>query len=128
EAAERGVDPFLAAGLIRQESMFNPRARSGAGALGLMQVMPKTGATLARALGVRNFKPEMLRQPDVNVHLGMRYLADQLKTWNGRIVPVLAAYNAGPTRVQRWRNFPEWGRDELFAERIPYDETRDYVK
>lgn len=128
EAAERKVDPFLAAGLIRQESMFNPRARSGAGALGLMQVMPATGAALAKSAGIRNFKPEMLRQPDVNVHLGMRFLADQLRTWNGRVVPVLAAYNAGPARVQRWRSFPEWGRDELFAERIPYDETRDYVK
>jgi soluble lytic murein transglycosylase len=58
----------------------------------------------------------------------MRYLADQLNTWNGRLVPVLAAYNAGPTRVARWRSFPEWGRDQLFTERIPFDETRDYVK
>jgi len=128
EAAERGVDPFLAAGLIRQESMFNQRAVSPAGAIGLMQVMPATGRTLARALGIRNFNPEMLKQPDVNVLLGMTYLSDQLKTWNGRPVPVLAAYNAGPSRVERWRAFPEWGRDELFAERIPYEETRDYVK
>jgi soluble lytic murein transglycosylase len=108
--------------------MFNAGAVSPAGAIGLMQVMPATGRILARAVGVRRFDPEMLERPDVNVHLGMKYLADQLRTWNGRVVPVLAAYNAGPARVQRWREFPEWGRDELFAERIPYQETRDYVK
>ena len=128
EAADRGVDPFLAAGLIRQESMFNPRAVSGAGAIGLMQVMPATARTLARDLGIREITPELLKRPDVNVHLGMRYLSDQLNAWNGRLVAVLAAYNAGPSRVDRWRQFPEWGRDQLFAERIPFDETRDYVK
>jgi soluble lytic murein transglycosylase len=128
EAAERGVDPFLAAGLIRQESMFNPRAVSGAGAVGLMQVMPATARTLARGLGVKAVTTDLLRKPDVNVHLGMRYLADQLRTWDGRLVPVLAAYNAGPSRLERWRRFPEWGRDQLFTERIPFEETRDYVK
>ena len=128
EAAERNVDPFLAAGLIRQESMFNPRAVSGAGAIGLMQVMPATGRALARQLSVRRFRSDLLKRPDVNIHLGMAFLADQLHTWNGRVAPVLAAYNAGPSRVERWRNFPEWGRDELFTERIPYQETRDYVR
>jgi soluble lytic murein transglycosylase len=128
EARERGVDPFLAAALIRQESMFNPRARSAAGALGLMQVMPKTGQTLARSLGVARFKPELLLQPELNIHLGMRYLADQLAAYGDRIDAVLAAYNAGPARVTRWQNFPEYAHRSLFAERIPFDETRDYVR
>ena len=128
EAAERDVDPFLAAGLIRQESMFNPRAVSGAGAVGLMQVMPATARALAPGVGIRKVDTDLLRRPDVNVLFGMRYLADQLRSWNGRLVPVLAAYNAGPSRVERWRQFPEWGRDQLFTERIPFDETRDYVK
>lgn len=128
EARERGVDPYLAAGLIRQESMFNPRATSGAGAMGLMQVMPATGKTLATALKVRKFSPPLLYTPDVNIRLGMAYLADQLRTWNNRPARVLAAYNAGPTRVQRWSQFPEWSDDGLFTERIPYTETRDYVK
>lgn len=128
EAEERGVDPFLAAALIRQESMFNASAVSPAGAIGLMQVLPATGATLARTLGVAEFSPELLRQPDVNVHFGMAYLADQLRAYGGRLPVVLAAYNAGPHRVARWRAFPEFEDDELFAERIPFGETRDYVK
>jgi soluble lytic murein transglycosylase len=128
EARERGVDPFLAAALIRQESMFNPRARSPVGALGLMQVMPATGSTLARRLGIARFKAEMLLQPEPNIHFGMAYLADQLNSYGDRLDVVLAAYNAGPTRVTRWRQFPEWSDRLLFAERIPFDETRDYVR
>jgi soluble lytic murein transglycosylase len=128
EARDRNVDPFLAAALIRQESMFNPRARSPVGALGLMQVMPATGNTLARTLGIKGFKPEMLTQPELNVHFGMAYLADQLRTYGNRLDAVLAAYNAGPSRVTRWRRFPEWNDRLLFAERIPFDETRDYVR
>jgi len=127
EARDRDVDPYLAAALIRQESMFNPSARSPVGALGLMQVMPQTGATLARRLGVSRFNPDMLTRPELNVHFGMAYLADQLRTW-GRLDAVLAAYNAGPTRVARWRDFPEYEDRLLFAERIPYEETRDYVR
>jgi soluble lytic murein transglycosylase len=127
EARERGVDPFLAAALIRQESMFNPRARSPVGAIGLMQVMPATGRTLARRLGVTRFKEDLLTQPELNVHFGMAYLADQLRSY-GRLDAVLAAYNAGPTRLNRWQDFPEYADRLLFAERIPYDETRDYVR
>src|SRR5690606_35935133 len=99
EARERGVDPFLAAALIRQESMFNPRARSPVGALGLMQVMPATGRTLARTLGITRFKDDLLTQAELNVHFGMAYLADQLRAYDNRLDAVLAAYNAGPTRV-----------------------------
>jgi soluble lytic murein transglycosylase len=129
EARERGVDPFLAAGLIRQESMFNARAVSPAGAIGLMQVMPATGRILARDLDVREFTPDLLRSAEFNVALGMRYLADQLTTYDNRLPVVLSAYNAGPTRVTRWRElFPEFDDDELLSERIPFQETREYVK
>ncbi|HEX6309084.1 MAG TPA: transglycosylase SLT domain-containing protein [Longimicrobiales bacterium] len=128
EARERDVDPFLAAALIRQESMFNPRARSPVGALGLMQVMPATGRTLARRLGINRFREELLTQAELNVHFGMAYLADQLKAYDNRLDAVLAAYNAGPTRVARWQDFPEYDDRLLFAERIPFDETRDYVR
>ena len=128
EARDRDVDPFLAAALIRQESMFNPRARSPVGALGLMQVMPATGRTLARRLGVTRFDEDLLLQPELNIHFGMAYLADQLASYGDRLDAVLAAYNAGPTRVSRWRKFPEYQDRLLFAERIPYDETRDYVR
>jgi soluble lytic murein transglycosylase len=128
EARERNVDPFLAAALIRQESMFNPKARSAVGALGLMQVMPQTGRSLARRLGIARFDPEMLTQPELNVMFGMTYLADQLRTYGNRLDVVLAAYNAGPGRVTRWQRFPEYSDRTLFAERIPFDETRDYVR
>jgi soluble lytic murein transglycosylase len=128
EAAEQGVDPFLAAGLIRQESMFNPGAVSGAGAIGLMQVMPATGRDLVQRLGVRRFDDDMLKHAEFNAHLGMAYLDDQLRDFSGRLPVVLAAYNAGPHRITRWREFPEFPDDDLFAERIPFAETRDYVK
>jgi soluble lytic murein transglycosylase len=128
EARRRGVDPFLAAGLIRQESMFHATAVSPAGAVGLMQVMPQTGSAVARSLGIQRFTPDMLTRPEINVQLGMLYLADQLRSYEDRIDAVLAAYNAGPQRVERWRRFPEWRMGEQFAERIPFAETRGYVK
>src|SRR5690606_33409895 len=128
EARERNVDPFLAAALIRQESMFNPRARSPVGALGLMQVMPATGRSLARRLGVGRFREDLLTQPELNVLFGMAYLADQLRSYDNRLDAVLAAYNAGPTRVTRWQQFPEYLDELLFAERNPFEETRDYVR
>jgi soluble lytic murein transglycosylase len=127
EAARHGIDPFLAAGLIRQESLFNPRAVSPAGAVGLMQVMPSTGTRIARRLGMR-FETAQLRDASVNVTLGMQFLADMINDYDGRLDAVLAAYNAGPSRVERWRSFPEWRHPELFSERIPFAETRDYVK
>lgn len=127
EARRRGVDPFLAAGLIRQESWFNPVAVSPAGAVGLMQVMPETGRMLARREGIAGFEPGMLRDPRTNVRLGMRFLADQLRRYP-TLTDAFAAYNAGPGRVARWRSFPEHRDEDLFVERIPFQETRDYVK
>lgn len=128
EARERAIDPFLAAGLIRQESMFQPTARSGPGALGLMQVLPETGEALARSLDVPRFRDDMLTVPELNVLMGTAYLKDQLDRWDGRLPLVLGAYNAGPHRVARWSDFPEFSRDDTFTERIPFEETRDYVK
>lgn len=127
ESRERGLDPYFVAALIRQESRFNKEARSGAGAIGLMQVMPGTGKQLAKKAGIRKVTPETLKDPTVNVKLGTRFLADMLRTYR-RADLALVAYNAGPTRASRWRNFPEFGTPELFVERIPFEETRDYVK
>lgn len=128
EADERGVDPFLVLALIRQESMFHAGAVSYAGAIGLMQVMPATGQSLARQLGIRRFNADLLEHAELNVHLGTRYLSEQLENFSGRVPVVLAAYNAGPHRITRWQEFPEFTDDELFAERIPFAETREYVK
>jgi soluble lytic murein transglycosylase len=128
EARERGVDPYLVAGLIRQESMYKANAISPVGAVGLMQVMPGTGSTLARGAGVARFDKGMLEHPEVNLHLGISFAADLLKQYDGRLPLVLSAYNAGPTRADRWKSFPEAKSDELFTERIPFEETRDYVR
>jgi soluble lytic murein transglycosylase len=128
EAAERGVDPFLAAGLIRQESTFRAGVTSPAGARGLMQVMPATGRPLARAAGIEPYDPAILFHPEINVHLGMRFLAEQMRAYDGSLPLVFSAYNAGPQRVEAWKRFPELMDEELFTERIPFRETRDYVK
>ena len=127
EAEAARVDPALAAALIHQESSFNPKATSRAGALGLMQLLPNVGASLARARGFRSFERVLLYQPDVNVRLGMTHLAEMLRQYP-RVEYALAAYNAGGTPLRRWRAKAGTDDPELFIERIPYDETRDYVR
>ncbi|HWK88578.1 MAG TPA: lytic transglycosylase domain-containing protein, partial [Longimicrobium sp.] len=128
EARLRGLDPAQVAAMIRQESWFNATAVSGPGARGLMQVMPETGRILAAGAGIRRWDAELLFNPEINVALGTRYLADQMAAYGGRLPYVFSAYNAGPHRVERWRRLPEARDLELFTERIPYQETRDYVK
>jgi soluble lytic murein transglycosylase len=127
EAKWQGVDPALAAALIHQESGFNPRATSRAGAVGLMQVLPSVGADIAKAFRIAGYERVLLYQPDVNVRLGMSHLAAMLRQYPS-IEYALAAYNAGGSPVQRWRRKRGTDDPELFIERIPYDETRDYVR
>jgi soluble lytic murein transglycosylase len=127
EAAARQVDPTLVAALIHQESGFNPRATSRAGAVGLMQVLPSVGASIARAQGLSSYERVLLYQPDVNLRLGMAHLDAMLRQYP-RVEYALAAYNAGGVPVRRWRQKPGTDDPELFVERIPYDETRDYVR
>ena len=128
EAQANGVDPFVAAALIRQESQFSTRATSHVGARGLMQLMPATGRTLAEEVGIEDWDPALLYLPEVNVHLGTRYVGQQASAYAGALPAIFGAYNAGPHQVEAWRAFPEFGRDDLFTERIPFRETRDYVK
>jgi soluble lytic murein transglycosylase len=128
EARDRGFDPFIASALIRQESMFEARITSPAGARGLMQIMPATGRSLAEAAGVTPWDAELLYHPEINVHLGTRYVAQHLGNYDGSLPSVFSAYNAGYHRVDWWRNFEEARDIELFTERIPFRETRDYVK
>jgi soluble lytic murein transglycosylase len=127
EATRQQLDPTLVAALIRQESSFNPRATSPVGARGLMQVMPSVGAQLARARGVAPWDPVLLWQPDVSVLLGTTHLAGFLKQYPSE-EQALAAYNAGPGRVATWRKKAGASDPELFVERIPFVETRDYVR
>jgi soluble lytic murein transglycosylase len=127
EAREFGLDPFLVVGLIRQESAFDPDATSRAGARGLMQLMPTTADELARRLGV-DWSDDLLGVADANMHLGVAHLSALLRHYDGRVIPTLAAYNAGGTPVARWLRFPEAKDPFLFVERIPYAETRGYVR
>jgi soluble lytic murein transglycosylase len=128
EAGAHGLDPYLVAGLIHQESNFTPDARSRVGAVGLMQVMPGTGQTLGRSSGIGRVDAAQLEDPDLNMRLGTQFVADLLHRTQGNVPEMLAAYNAGPARLDRWQGFPEAQDPELFAERIPFDETRNYVK
>lgn len=127
EARRRSIDPVFAAALIRQESGFDPEAVSGAGARGMMQVMPSVGADIARRSHFPMWDPVLLFQPDVNLEIGMT----QLQNLFGRFqdpVRVLAAYNAGGGRVLAWERRAGVGDPEVFIERIPFPETRDYVR
>jgi len=128
EALEQGLDPFVVAALARQESLFTQRISSPVGARGLMQIMPETGAALASGMGIADWDAELLFHPEVNVHLGVRYLAEQMSRYDGSLPSVFSAYNAGPHRIDTWKSLPEYSDEELFTERIPFRETRDYVK
>ncbi len=128
EAEEWGVDPIMLAALIRQESAFKADIVSHAGAIGLMQVMPPTGAQLARAHGPAGFTSDALSNPEVNLHLGSAFLVEMTRRFDGALPLVLSAYNAGPSRAVRWREFPEMADELRFTERIPFVETRGYVK
>ncbi|MDT7951242.1 MAG: lytic transglycosylase domain-containing protein [Acetobacteraceae bacterium] len=129
DIASGGVERALALGVIRQESSFDPEARSPSGALGLMQLMPATAAQVARSLGETMGK---LTDAGANVRLGMAYLGSQLNRF-GAIPPALAAYNAGPTRARDWvasLGDPAAGAIDPtdWVELIPFDETRNYVQ
>lgn len=128
-AARHGVPPVLVAAVIRQESAFDPRAVSRAGAVGLMQLMPETAAQLARDSRRPPPDHEALTDPGLSLALGARYLARFLDRFDGSWPAALIAYNAGPHRYLRWRGYREFreGR-ELLVERIPFGETRRYVK
>ena len=127
EASEQGLDPSFVAALIRQESMFNPAATSPAGARGLMQVMPQLGGRLAESLSYPVWDPVLLYQPDVSLQLGSYHL-QELAVRYTEPGHILAAYNAGASRVERWAKRTGVDDPEVFAERIPFVETRGYVR
>ncbi|MGY0196595.1 transglycosylase SLT domain-containing protein [Leptothrix sp. BB-4] len=125
-AQELGVDPANVYGLIRQESRFILDAKSSVGASGLMQLMPATARWTARKLGL-DFKPEQITDRQVNLRLGVGYLKLVLDDVEGSLPMAAAAYNAGPSRLRRWRDGPPL-EVAAWAEGIPFNETRDYVK
>ncbi|MGB7068759.1 MAG: transglycosylase SLT domain-containing protein [Pyrinomonadaceae bacterium] len=127
-AKQRSLDPYEIAGLIRQETIFDPRARSSANAYGLMQLLIPTARSTARKFGssVTNITGETLFQPAINIELGTAYMREQLDKF-GRIEYMAIAYNAGPNRVAPWRATLPYEMDE-FVEAIPFRETKGYVQ
>jgi soluble lytic murein transglycosylase len=126
-AKNHGLDEAWVLGLVRQESRFITEARSSAGAAGLMQVMPGTARYIAAKMGMRNYRSKSVTEIKTNVTLGTGYLKlvlDQL----GHPVLASAAYNAGPARARRWRDAEKPLEGAVYAETIPFSETRDYVK
>ncbi len=126
ESRSKGLDPMLVAGLINQESYFIPNAKSGAGAVGLMQIMPGTGRMISNMKKDREFSVNGLFSIEKNINYGVYYFAEIMKDFNGVIEYSLAGYNAGPGRARRWSAVP--ADLDVFVENIPFDETRDYVK
>jgi soluble lytic murein transglycosylase len=123
---ETGLDPAYVFGVIRQESRFIPDVRSNVGAAGLMQLMPSTARWVARKLAL-DFRPDQITDPAVNLTLGTNYLKLVLEDFGGSQAMAAAAYNAGPNRPRRWREGPPV-EPAIWAENIPFNETRDYVK
>ncbi|MDD2712632.1 MAG: transglycosylase SLT domain-containing protein, partial [Simplicispira sp.] len=122
-----GLDPAYVYGLIRQESRFIMDARSGVGASGLMQVMPATARWTAKKIGLTSFTSDQLNDRDTNITIGTAYLKLALDDFAGSMPMAAAAYNAGPGRPRNWRNGPVLDA-AIWAENVPFSETRDYVK
>jgi soluble lytic murein transglycosylase len=125
-SAHAGVDPALTAGLIRQESAFDPQAHSGANAIGLMQILPKTARRLAKS-GKVGYSRTRLYDPDYNIHLGTIYVAGLRRDF-GSVESALAAYNAGEDRVAQWTAGQNYREIAEFVDSIPFTETREYVE
>ncbi len=128
DAGTNGLDPYLVASLIRQESEFNPSAVSRANAYGLMQLLPAVGRAQAKRIGLKHFSTGNLLEPSTNLALGTANLKQVLDRFGGQPEYALAAYNAGDSPVRRWMAENNYKDLPEFVESIPYSETRDYVQ
>ena len=128
EAEQRAVDPLLFLALVRQESRFDPRAVSYAGALGLTQVMPATGSWIAAQLGESSYRNDLLLRPVVSVRYGVWYLAMLLDQQERDWIAALVGYNAGPGNLQRWSGGQPIGDYDLFYETLPVAQTQTYLR
>jgi soluble lytic murein transglycosylase len=127
QARSHGLDEAWVLGLVRQESRFSTTAKSSAGASGLMQLMPRTARWVAQRLGMKGFSLAQVNDIDVNIALGTSYLRYVLDSVDGHPVLAAAAYNAGPGRARKWKADRAL-EGAIYAESIPFTETRDYVK
>jgi soluble lytic murein transglycosylase len=126
-ASANGLDPYLVASLVRQESAFNPNAVSHANAVGLMQLLPKVGKGVARQEKIRHFSTQELFVPATNLRLGTHYFRSMVDKF-GSFEYALAAYNAGTDRVEDWMGQGKYRDPQEFVESIPFTETREYVQ
>jgi soluble lytic murein transglycosylase len=126
-STSRHLDPFLIAALIAQESTFDPAIKSAANAWGLMQIVPSTGRRLARAAGIQRFSTALLTNPDVNIRLGTLYFSRLVQQFGGTYY-ALASYNAGESRIIRWKAERPGLEEDEFIDDIPFPETQNYVK
>jgi soluble lytic murein transglycosylase len=127
-ASNFGVDELLLYAMIRQESLFNPRAGSVAGALGLTQVIPTTSADIARMLDDGGFQTTLLFRPERSIRYGAAYLGSQLANFDGSVPIALAAYNGGPGNAARWSQGAAALDPDLFYEAVSFGETRAYLR
>ena len=128
-AARHGLDPNLVFAVMRVESIYNPRIVSYAGAIGLLQIMPRTGRLIAHAMGREDFTVDELLDPETNIELAAWYLASLIERFDGRLPLAIAAYNGGPHNVRRWLadHSPTLPVDALI-EHIPFEQTHRYVR
>jgi soluble lytic murein transglycosylase len=126
-SSSNALDPYLVAALIRQESEFNPSAVSHANAVGLMQLLPKVGKSVAKQEKLKHFSSTQLFTPGINLQLGTRYFRGMVDKF-GAFEYALAAYNAGADRVQDWLGQGKYRDPQEFVESIPFTETREYVQ
>lgn len=127
-SGSNGLDPYLVASLIRQESEFNAGATSPANAYGLMQLLPSVGKAMAKKHGIKHFDTRQLLDPAINLELGTTNLKQVLDRFGGQVEYALAAYNAGDTPVRQWLASNNYKDVPEFVESIPYTETREYVQ
>jgi soluble lytic murein transglycosylase-like protein/TolA-binding protein len=126
--AQRSIEEFIILAIVRQESIFNREAKSSADAYGLMQIIPSTATSLASDLSLPFSDPQILFQAEYNINLGTLYVQQLLKLYNGQMELMLAAYNAGPHRVERWNALSYSKEIDQFVENIEYNQTRNYVR
>ncbi len=122
---EYNLPEYLMYSLIRNESFFRASVISHAGAVGLAQLMPSTAKDIARVLKIKKYE---ITNPDTNVHFGSYYLSKMIDRFEGRFMPGICSYNAGPIAVSRWLKNSTIIEEDIFVETIPYDETRNYGK
>ena len=128
EAKKYGMDYRFVLAVIREESRFDPGVSSWAGAQGLMQIMPATGRSIAKSLKIKQFKRDMLRDPNVNIAMGVYYLDRMKRQYKGNRYMALSGYNAGPGNTSRWVRQNPSMEEEIWIEKISFNETRNYVK